>query len=446
MNFLIILAVAGAVAYRVIAPDDRARYLALGLAQLRALKTAFTTPRPEIETFDDALCGRTPLVVIAPALVVLNVVLIIAMVFGRGSLSDASTLVGWGANIGTRTTNGEWWRLATSTLVHSGVVVAALQAFALAYAGVLAERLHGRAAFAVVYFSAGVLAGLVQISLYPVTAATGAAAAISGVYGLLTASVLWQRVRARFGGAPPDEVEPPPVVIPQIVARRLAVVGAVVGVCSLLAGDIGRAELFGFLVGFGCGAAVGRRADREAASNPTVSVMAAAMAITALVLAVPLRGIDDVKPDIDRVMAAETRTSAAFADAFDRFRRGRISGDALAQLADATIVPELRAIDARLGGLRHVPAEHVQIVADAREFLRLRIESWTARADAVRRTQKDLKAAASGVGGSAAWRVQAERRFRATYAAAGKAESAERDAADALLRVKNGYSCLPIAD
>jgi hypothetical protein len=99
-------------------------------------------------------------------------------------------------------------------------------------------------------------------------------------------------------------------------------------------------------------------------------------------------------------------------------------------------VPELLAVDARLASLRNVPPEHQPIVADAREFLRLRTESWRARADALRRTHSNLRAAAAAGDRDTSWRVQAERRYRASMAAAGKAEAFER------LR----YSWRPIAE
>ena len=51
---------------------------------------------------------------------VLNVLVFVLMIFSPGAVSDPETLVSWGASVGPRTTNGEWWRVITSLFVHGG--------------------------------------------------------------------------------------------------------------------------------------------------------------------------------------------------------------------------------------------------------------------------------------------------------------------------------------
>ena len=72
MNFLILLTVFGALAYRIVPAADRTRYLSAAIALYEEVKTAFTTKRPQYEAFKDALRARTPHVIVAPALVALN--------------------------------------------------------------------------------------------------------------------------------------------------------------------------------------------------------------------------------------------------------------------------------------------------------------------------------------------------------------------------------------
>ena len=53
-------------------------------------------------------------------IVALNVGIFVCMSFGPGSMADPETIVRWGGSVGTRTANGEWWRLATAMFVHGG--------------------------------------------------------------------------------------------------------------------------------------------------------------------------------------------------------------------------------------------------------------------------------------------------------------------------------------
>jgi membrane associated rhomboid family serine protease len=114
--FIILLAVLAFLAYRVTSPEERARYLDIAFNAARRLRVAATQPHPESDAFRDALRARTPYIVIAPAIAAISVAVFVCMLFGASAIGDRDTLIGWGASFGPRTTNGEWWRLVTSTL------------------------------------------------------------------------------------------------------------------------------------------------------------------------------------------------------------------------------------------------------------------------------------------------------------------------------------------
>ena len=416
-------------------PADRARYGSTAVARLRDLRTAATAPRPAYDAFISALRVRAPRLVVVPAFVGLNVA---AFLLFRGD-----------ANLGTKTTNGEWWRLLTSAFLHGGVFQLIVGSVVLMYAGSIVERLIGRAAFAAVYVSAGVIGGIRHVAAHPIATGTSASAAICGLYGLVFSCVVWQVAwhrRPEPADTPVDEDTPLVcVTMPRIAIKRLAVVAVLFLAGALLDGTVTTAALTsGFLVGACCGLVLTYHAAEHAAGLREVGAVFAACAIVAVLAAMPLRNIADVEPEMARVIAIEARTADAYKDASDRFARQRITADALADVADKTIVPELQAVDARLAALKNVPPEHQPIVAEAREFLRLRTESWRARADAMRRTHSNLRAAAAAGDRDTTWRVQAERRFRSSLAAAGKAEAAERTASEAFERLR--YSWRPIAE
>jgi hypothetical protein len=77
----------------------------------------------------------------------------------------------------------------------------------------------------------------------------------------------------------------------------------------------------------------------------------------------------------------EDRTSRAYKAAVDQFKLGAMTAEALAQVINRTIMPELQAARSRLKALAGVPPEHQPLVAHADEYLRLRDESWRLRAD-----------------------------------------------------------------
>jgi membrane associated rhomboid family serine protease len=442
MPSIVLLAVLGTVAYRLTTAAQRKRLLEYAFDVARELLVAATRRLPESDAFHDRLRARTPYLVITPAFVAINVAVAACMLLAATPFSDPATLLGWGASVGPLTTNGQWWRLVTSTFVHTGTLHLLVNVAILSQLGAVLERLVGRLAFAAVYVSAGTFAGLISLSSHPVSVSVGASAAVFGLYGLLIGVLTWQLLRQRGGNPDPDspgdqeagqeqgqgpDAEPitvPPVTMPLVVIKRIGCGLALFIVYTAWNGLAGTAEAGGFLVGLGYGIVLGWSV---VARHPRIGHVAAAMAACATIAiacALPLRNIADVKPEIARAIAAEERTSAAYQSALDAFKKGHMTADALAELAERTNVPTLKAVDARLEALRNVPPEYRSLVDDAREYLRLRCQSWRLRAAAIRRTAA-LRGAHDRTA-DASSRLQAEARFRSHMVAEGNAEGAER--------------------
>jgi membrane associated rhomboid family serine protease len=435
--FIILLAVAGFVAYRITSPEERARYLDIALDAVGQLKVAATQRHPESDAFRGVLRARTPHVVITPAIAAINVAVVVCMLLGASAISEPDTLVGWGASLGPRTTNGEWWRLVTSTFVHTGMLHLLVNVAILIQLGAVLERLLGRLAFAAVYVSAGAFAGLINLSSYPVAVSVGASAAVFGLYGLLIASLIWQMFQRHSVDQGPDgeQIAQPRATIPLIVMKRLGYGAALFIVYNAVNGLAGAAEFGGLIVGLGYGLVLGWRAVDQHPRTRHVAAAMAASGVIALACAAPLRNIADVKPEIARVVATEERTAAAYRSGLDAFKKGRMTAEALAQLAERTIMPALRTVDARLEVLSNVPPEDQPLVSDAREYIRLRCLSWRLRADAIRQTNAAPRRAPEGAA-DASGRLQAEARFRSNMAAEGHAEGAERASLEAFQRIR----------
>lgn len=422
---LAVLVVCG-VAFYLMTSEERVRVIRAALGVMWQVKDA-AQGGPDWELFRAALLARTRWVVVTPALVVLNATIFGFMLFGAGAPSDPETLVGWGGNFGPRTTNGEWWRLVTPLFVHSGMLHLLANVAGLVSLGVILERLVGGFAFAAVYVAAGILAGLVSLSASPVEVSVGASGAIFGTYGLLLASSIWGMVHRT------------PVTIPLIAVKRLGPPAVVFILYNMATDNLeSAAELTGLVAGLVCGLVLARGvSDRKPPARPVAAAMTATVMI-AVVFAVPLRGIADVRPEIKRVVAVEDRTASSYEAAVAQFRKGRITAEALAQLIDRTIVPELQVADAGLKALHGVPPTHQPLVAGAQEYLRLREKSWRLRAEGLH--QMHILALRQTVrtnpGSDEGGRLRVEELHKANQLTLGSAETAERASLEALQRIR----------
>jgi rhomboid protease GluP len=375
MQLLIPLAILlGAVVY-FMTPGERARALAAIRAGLRQAYAAAERAQADDSPFSDTLRARTARALVTPALIAVHVVMFLVVLFGPGSFSDPDTLVRWGASFGPRTTNGEWWRLLTAIFVHAGPIGLIINLVALAQIGSVMERLFGRPAFAAVYLAAGLLSNLATLAAHPMVVSAGSSGATFGICGLLIA---WLIVGWVFHSA---------VTIPVAVVTRLSPAIGLFVLYSLVAGS-GLAESAGLAAGLAWGLTLARGTSERTPPARRVAVAMGSVLAIAVVSAVPLRGLADVRPEIAKIIDIEARTSSGYDRAVSQFRLGQGTPASLAGLIDRTIVPELTAARARLSGFKGVPREHAALVASAEEYLRLREESWRMRADALRRIGK----------------------------------------------------------
>ncbi len=372
MLFLLALMAAAGVAFYVMTPEERGRLLRRAIDGLQPLASA-ATPRADERAFHDALRARTSMAIVTPAIVLLNLVLFVGMLFGAGALSDPATLVAWGANLAPRTTNGEWWRLVSSIFVHAGFIELVLNIIGLVVIGHVLERLVGHVTFVVVYIAAGLAGSLASLFADPLVAGAGATAAVLGIYGLLISTSLWSLPRRS------------PLTMPMAVAKRLGPVAALFVFYVLVTGRMSQpGNITGLAVGLGFGLVLTRNITE---STPPFGRVAAAMGVTvaiAVICSVPLRGIADISPRIAQVVAAEDRTANAYQHAVNQFVKGRANAAELATLIEKTILPDLQAVGATLLTLGKVAPEQQALVADAGEYMRLRTESWQLRADGLR--------------------------------------------------------------
>jgi len=156
------------------------------------------------------------------------------------------------------------------------------------------------------------------------------------------------------------------------------------------------------------------------------------------VSAVPIRGIADIRPEMTHLVAIEDQTTHTYQRAADEVKRGRMTAEGLARLIDEKIVPELQTADSRLKALEHVPSEHQPLVDDAKEYVRLRSDSWRLKAEGLRKAVAPTvrKSTRTELESDASWRLRTESQYRTNMTTFAKAEGAERSSLAALERIK----------
>ena len=406
MLTLIAIVVVSLVVFKVTTPEERAN------ASQRALTFArfvWQYGRGELEPFHAALRARTPRLVATP-LIIGAMIAAFLLVPASASVSD-----------GPRTTNGEWWRLATAMLAHAGLIALIVDAVAIAQLGSIVERLVGRFAFTTAFVAAGLLAALTAVATYPLAAWQGPAPAIAGLYGFLAVS--WVA-----GLLNRSDISIPLTAMKR--AAPVAVLFFLVNVARLAAFPL--SSVVGILVGIATAIAVATNVSEQKPETRRVAMALGASFIILLGMGVPLRGILDVTPELQRVVSLESQTVDIYSKAAAGYRKGKVEPTELANTIDMKILPMLQDEDARLAGLRHVPDEKAPLVADARHFLELRTRSWTLLAGSLR--QQAQTAAQPRVVDTAS-RARAQAWHRSLATARGNAEAAEREALDALKRV-----------
>jgi rhomboid protease GluP len=325
------------------------------------------------EPFFEWLRARKPHAPVTCILAIVNTVMFVVVIVAS-LVGGQDALVEWGASVGPRTTNGEWWRLTTYLAVHAGLLQLLASLVGFVPLGLILERLIGSAALAAVYITSGVFAGLMTVSAYPMAASAGASGAICGVYGLAFATLTW------------GVLQQPRVTVPWEVLKWLAWAALIFLGYNIPTGIVPLgAELVGFIVGALCGAVLARRvATRPVPARRSAAVAAAAFAM-AVSVAVPLRGIRDVRPDIDRMRETDDRTAATFRTAITQLVLGRATEKAMTELIEREIIPALEAEQRRLASTGLVPDDQKPFMTAAADYLQLRIESWRLRTTAYRK-------------------------------------------------------------
>ena len=373
MGYVFLLAIALVIVMRSTTAAERRKYLLQVLKSVDKVLFRVQIWWREIEPFRETLRARTRIAPVTPLIAVANLAVVAGMIFHPQLMNDPDPMISWGANFGPRTANGEWWRLITTLFVHVSVLDLMVCLLAFVPLGLILERIVGPAAFAAVYLTAGLFSSLFMLSAFPVAVSAGAAGAVAGVYAFMLAVLLW------------GISQRPRLVLPLITIKLLAICGGLFVAYSWLTGAAA-VVVVGFASGLFAGLTVSRGVNTRRTPTIRMAATVATMACVAIVTAVPLKGITDARREIEIVLETETQTAQAFKAALQDFTDGRMTDKALAVVIDRVILPELDYVSGRLAKVDRnmVPREQAPMITAAEEYLTLRNESWTLRANALR--------------------------------------------------------------
>src|SRR5688572_27840441 len=205
----------------------------LGLNDLPAVSLPVprpATPRAELER---VLRQRTAAVPGTYVLLAVNVAMFAAVAIAAGSIRSFSPrdLIWWGAGFGPRTTNGEWWRLLTATVLHAHPLHLILNMGALLMVGPTVARLVGHRAFVAFYVACALAGSAAGLWAHPLMVAVGASGAILSLYGILVGLMFEHRPSATRHASADG---PAQIHRAQLQVRLHDTIGAIVSAFALL--------------------------------------------------------------------------------------------------------------------------------------------------------------------------------------------------------------------
>jgi len=331
--------------------------------------------------FQDQLAAKAPFPVLTIGIICANAAIYLAMLLTGVHFLEpgVADLLTWGANLGSATTAGQWWRLFTCTFLHIGLIHILFNMYVLWDIGRFMERLLGAAGFAAVYLLAGLAGSIASMWWNPHIVSAGASGAIFGLYGCLLGYLL---------AGTRD--------IPEDVARNLKKNALMFLGYNLLWGLTHRGldmagHLGGLLGGLACGFVVAKRLQAhglEARPRIHAQVLAFGLAILAMAAALRPKTVD-LQQELRRFSDMESRVQASYNQGLQRARSNALSDSDFAILIDAEVIQPWHSARIRLEGIHGVPEDQAQLVSRIARYADIREQAWAKLAEALRRRDLD---------------------------------------------------------
>ena len=115
--------------------------------------------------------------------IIMGICFIMFLITGMGN--DTGVLIEYGANLDVLVKNGEYYRLLTSMILHSGLLHLFFNMYALYIIGPQVESFFGKTKYLIIYLLSGISGSLLSVAFNVNTVSVGASGAIFGLFGAL---------------------------------------------------------------------------------------------------------------------------------------------------------------------------------------------------------------------------------------------------------------------
>ncbi len=307
-------------------------------------------------------------------LIAINVLIFLAMIIrGVPFLSPTSQdVLGWGADYGPLTLNGQWWRMFASMFLHFGIIHLVFNMLVLANIGIFMESLSGRVSYLVLYFVAGLGGDAASLFWHPTTVSAGASGAIFGLYGGLLGFLLRHR-----HAIPPETLKP-------LSKGALTFVGYNI-LFGLRPGVDMAAHVGGLLTGFVLGVFLVPAPSQQRTSRYSQNVIA--LALGAALVLWPLRALPkpgDIIGEFSQLEATEDVSLKLYNDSLEKWKAHQLSAGQFADVIDKQILPKWKAQRDAVANLQRLPPDQTKLTARLVKYMTARDEAWTLLVESLR--------------------------------------------------------------
>ncbi|KAI4367445.1 hypothetical protein MLD38_023184 [Melastoma candidum] len=130
-----------------------------------------------------------------------NVILALNILMYIGQVATEGKLLYWGAKINSLIEMGQWWRLATASVLHANAMHLMVNCYSLNSIGPSVETMSGARRFLTIYFTSAIASSVMSLCMSKAPA-VGASGAIFGLVGSTAVFIL--RHRSIVGGSTND--------------------------------------------------------------------------------------------------------------------------------------------------------------------------------------------------------------------------------------------------
>jgi rhomboid protease GluP len=320
--------------------------------------------------------------VISPFVLILlaNIVVFLIMAIAGVSIFEpaSGSLLLWGADFGPKTTNGEWWRLLTSTFVHIGLLHLVFNMFVFFRIGPIMQALLGRAGFTTVYFVSGIAGSLASLIWNPYFVSAGASGAIFGLYGALLGFAVVQHGKLQSK------------LVVNLAGYAVVFVGYNVIYGLARQGTDMAAHLGGLGAGFIVGLCLCFGNNQELTAKRLGRNLAVASVSAVLMFAVALKipRTVDLQAKLQEFGDVESHTLAKFNTAIGNLRTGKLKANEFANVIENDVLPDWNAEYASISHLKGLPQRQDRLVSLVVRYMELRRDGWSDYAQAARQNQE----------------------------------------------------------